>query len=121
MSETYTAKLNAHYGYQGYGQAILDWQKALGRDLDVLTIDDLALADQIHGGGLPSTKALAELAGITAPMRVADLGGALGGPARYLATAYGCSVDVVALASDFCAGGELLTRQMRLQDKVRFF
>lgn len=121
MSESYVAKLNAHYGHPNLGQAILDWLQAQGKDINALTIEDLAIADQYHGGGLASNANLAQLAGVTGPLRIADLGGALGGPARYLATTFGCTVDVVDLSTEFCSSGELLTRQMGLSDKVHFF
>jgi ubiquinone/menaquinone biosynthesis C-methylase UbiE len=76
--------------------------------------------DQFHGGQVESTRELAELAKVSAGMRVADLGGGLGGPARFLAGKYGARVDVADLTAEFCHLGEKLTRKTGLEEKVRF-
>ena len=50
-----------------------------GRNLDALTIDDLAPSDQFHGGGKDATVRLARLAALAPGMRVLDAGGGVGG------------------------------------------
>ena len=55
-----------YWGRAGLGQSILDALAAAGKDLDALTIDDLAPMDHFHGGGKPSTTRLAQLAGLNA-------------------------------------------------------
>src|SRR4051794_41787984 len=74
----------------GLGQAILDALAASGKDLDALTVDDLAPLDQFHGGGKGATERLALLAELTPGTLVLDVGGGLGGPARTLAAQFGC-------------------------------
>src|SRR6266496_1871925 len=86
-----------YWGRDGLGQAILDALAASGKNLDTLTIDDLAPTDQFHGGGKGGTVRLARLAGLHSGMRVLDVGGGLGGPARTLAVEFGCHITVVDL------------------------
>ena len=71
---------NDYWGRAGLDRAIVDALTAAGKDLSALTIDDLAPADQFHGGGKPATERLARLAGLRPGLRVLDVGGGLGGP-----------------------------------------
>jgi SAM-dependent methyltransferase len=111
---------SAHYGRSDFEEAIYDWLRQQGKDLESLTADDLTPIDQFHGGQAESTRSLAKLAKVRAGMRVADLGGGLGGPARFLVDKYGATVDVVDLTAEFCRLGEQLTKQVGLADNVRF-
>ena len=86
-------------------------------------------ADRVHGAawlsvralrGLEATHELARLAGVAAGMKVLDLGGGIGGPARVLASAYGADVTVLDLTPEFCRTGEALTRRVGLDDRIRF-
>jgi len=109
-----------HYEQGGLLQRILEGLKALGKDLDVLTHEDLAPADEFHSAGRSATRALAELARIPQGSRVLDVGSGLGGPARYLAATFGCDVTGIDLTSDFCAVANALSRMTRLSDRTRF-
>lgn len=84
-------------------QAVIDyWDRAdlvatvlgalreAGKDLDNLTVDDLALTDQFHSGGR-----------VDPPRRVLDVGGGLGGPARLLASKFGCHVTSVDITPSY--------------------
>src|SRR5512144_2536247 len=86
-----------YWGREGLGQAILDALAASGKRLDALTLDELAPIDQFHGGGKAATVRLAHLAGLSPGMRVLDVGGGVGGPARTLAVECGCHVTVIGL------------------------
>jgi cyclopropane fatty-acyl-phospholipid synthase-like methyltransferase len=57
-----------------------------------LTSKDLAQLDQFHSRGLAATVELANALSITDATRVLDIGSGLGGPSRYLAETYGCTV-----------------------------
>ena len=100
MGDTnYAQTIDDYWGRDGLGQAILDNLAASGKNLDALTIDDLAPMDHFHGGGKGAPLRLARLAGLTPGLRVLDVGGGLGGPARTLAVEFGCHVTVVDLDS----------------------
>src|SRR5213594_3194017 len=113
---TYDA--NAYWGRQGLERTILDALAASGKDIDRLTIDDLALADQFHSGGKSSTVRLARLAGLKPGTRVLDVGGGLGGPARTLASEFGCQVTVVDLTESYVQAATMLTARLGLGDRV---
>ena len=51
-------------------------------------------------------------------MRVLDVGGGLGGPARTLAVEHGCHVTVVDLTESYVRTGEALTARLGLADRV---
>jgi SAM-dependent methyltransferase len=91
-----------------------------GLDPGTVTPDRLAPLDQFHGGGQEATRALADQAGVTAGMRVLDVGGGLGGPARMLAVEYGARVMVLDLTADYLRAGALLTARMGLAGQVHF-
>jgi SAM-dependent methyltransferase len=109
---------NAHWGRDDLEGAILAALTAAGKDVAALTIDDLAPADQFHSGGKDATVRLARLAGARPGLRVLDVGGGLGGPARTLAAEFGCRVTVVDLTESYVRAGAALTARLDLSDRV---
>ena len=101
-------------------EALLDAVAASGLELRTATPDALAPLDQFHGGGKEATRLLARQAEVTAGMRVLDVGGGLGGPARMLAVEYGARVTVLDLTADYLRAGALLTARMGLAGQVCF-
>ncbi|HSL00942.1 MAG TPA: methyltransferase domain-containing protein [Rubrobacteraceae bacterium] len=116
----YDRYVGEHYSHPGLPAAIVSALRAAGRDPDALTTEDLAPVDQFHTRGRPATLDLARRAGIASGMRVLDIGGGLGGPARTLATECGCAVEVLDLTEEFCRGGEALTAMTGLSELVAF-
>jgi SAM-dependent methyltransferase len=109
---------DTYWDRAGLGQAILDALAAAGKDLDALTVDDLAPLDQFHGGGKAATERLARLANLTPGTRVLDVGGGLGGPARTLAAQFGCQVTLVDPSESYLRASELLTARLGLADRL---
>jgi SAM-dependent methyltransferase len=99
-------------------ETILAALAAAGKNLDALTVDELAPTDQFHGGGKASTLRLARLLDPKPGTRVLDVGGGLGGPARTLAVEFGCRVTVVDLTRSFVRAGQMLTDRLHLADQV---
>ena len=112
--------MNEHYGRGDLAAKILEALRAAGKAPDTLATEDLAPIDQLHARGRKSTLELARLAGITPRMRVLDVGGGLGGPARTLASEFGCSIEVLDLTEEFCHAGQMLTALTDLTDLVSF-
>jgi SAM-dependent methyltransferase len=113
-----TRAIEAYWSRAGIGQAILDALVALGKDLDALTVDDLAPLDQFHGGGKPATVRLARLAALRPDTRVLDVGGGFGGPARTLAVECGCRVTSIDLTPTYVDAARMLTARLGLGDRV---
>ena len=119
MSASDAQATNAYWGRSDLERAIDAALAGAGRNLDALTIDNLAPADQFHGGGKASTDRLAHLARLKPGMQVLDVGGGLGGPARTLAVEHGCFVTVVDLTESYVQTGRSLTTRLGLADRVR--
>ena len=103
---------------EGLLTKIFDALRAAGKNLDALTLDDLGPADHFHGGGKKATDRQARLAQLRPGLRVLDVGGGLGGPARTLAAEHGSRVTVVDLTESYVRTGEALTARLKLSDRV---
>lgn len=120
MAPDYATSINAHYGRDGLGAAILAGVRAAGKDPQRLTPDDVAPATEFHVGGKEATLELARLAGLQPGMQVLDVGGGLGGPARTLAGEFGSQVTVLDIIEEYCRVGEMLTALTGLSDRITF-
>ncbi len=109
-----------HYGKPGLLQAIEAGFINVGKDPTAISVEDLAPVDQFHLGGNKSTLQVAALAAVQPSENVLDVGGGIGGPARYLASSTGCHVTVVDLTEEFIRTGRTLTERVGLSDKVSF-
>ncbi len=118
--EQHTQSVAAHYGRRGIAAGILDALKRAGKDLDRLTVDDLAPADEFHTRGREATVELASLAAVAPDMHVVDVGSGVGGPARYLAATFGCRVTGIDLTPAFGEAATVLTERLGLADRVGF-
>jgi SAM-dependent methyltransferase len=101
------------------GERILAALAAAGKNIEALTIQDLAITDQFHGGGKSATDRLARLLAPKPGTRVLDVGGGIGGPARTLAVEFGCHVTVIDVTTSFVRAGQMLTERLGLADRVR--
>lgn len=112
--------VSAHYGRADLAASILSALRAAGKNLDTLSVDDLAPLDQFHTGGKEATLELARFAELTPGTRVLDVGGGVGGPARVIAQECGCSVEVLDITEEYCHAGEMLTALTKLGGRVSF-
>jgi len=122
VTESLAGLVRQHYeaGPDGVGlvakvAAFLD---SLGED--AAQASQLAGLDQFHVGGLPATMELAAFAGVRHGSDVLDAGSGLGGPSRYLADAYGCTVAGVDLAPSYVAIAQLLAERTGLGGRVAY-
>jgi cyclopropane fatty-acyl-phospholipid synthase-like methyltransferase len=91
--------------------------KARG-SLDSLQAADLFDHDQDHYGGLAANDEIARCAKLRTGMNVVDFCAGLGGPARYLAHAYGVHVTGIDLNANRVEGARDLTLRVGLSDRV---
>ena len=114
------AEIERHYARGGLLDRILAALEEAGKDLDRLTIDDLSPIDELHSRRRIATVELAKLLAPKPGDSVVDVGSGLGGPARYLASVYGCRVTGVDLTPEFVAVATELARLTGLSDRVDF-
>jgi SAM-dependent methyltransferase len=92
--------------------------KTMPTALDLALDPETDITDQNHIGGLATVIQLAEAASVTSRSLVCDLGGGLGGPARCLATLFGCNVHVIDSSLRRCQDADDLNALVRLAHKV---
>lgn len=119
MSEL-TNQISKHYGNAGLPGRILTALKQAGKNMDTLTVEDLAPIDQFHTRGLPATRELLAYAGVRPGWRVLDVGSGLGGPARVLASEKNCHVTGVDITKEFCEVATLLSKLTQLEHVTVF-
>ncbi len=85
---------------------------------DPIRPEQLFALDQWHYHGIDAIQAAADRLGIGPTSRVLDVGSGIGGPARYLAFATGCSVTALELQPDLHEIGVDLTRRSGLAARV---
>ncbi len=112
--------ITEHYSITGLGERIFSALVAAGKDLDKLTIDDLAPVDEFHIRGRQATEELAEWANIQSGQCVLDVGCGLGGTSRYLADSRSCNVIGIDLTEEYCRVAHLLSSKMGMTDRTTF-
>lgn len=109
-----------HYGKGGLLERMLAALQQAGKDMDRLTIDDLAPIDEFHSRRRTATAELGALLAPVATDRAIDIGSGVGGPSRYLAATYGCRVSGVDLTQEFVDTATALTGLVGLSERVDF-
>lgn len=115
-----TAEVARQYGRGGLIERVLGALSEAGKDIEHLTIQDLAPLDEFHSRRRKATEELTRLLAPAAGSQVIDIGSGLGGPARFLAVTYGCRVSGVDLTEEFVAAATELTQRTGLSDRVDF-
>ncbi|WP_207540512.1 SAM-dependent methyltransferase [Sabulicella rubraurantiaca] len=118
MGEAASSKIQDHYASEGIAARILAALRAAwGEDIPV-TPDALAPLDHFHGRGLKATEELAALLDPRAGERLLDIGGGIGGPARWIAASFGCRVTSLDLTPECCRTAVELSAATGLSDRV---
>ena len=110
----------AHYAVANLENLILTGLGAAGKDIDALTVDDLAPVDEFHIRGREATNELARWVDLQAGQRVLDVGCGLGGTARYLADAFQCEVVGLDLTEEYCQVADRLSARVGLSERTSF-
>jgi MPBQ/MSBQ methyltransferase len=113
-------KVQQHYARENIVEKAMKAVQAAGKDPDRLTVDDLAMLDQMHLRGIKATREIARRAKLRKGMRVLDVGSGLGGPARVMAADLGCEVVGVDLTPEFVAAAKDITKRLDLTNLVGF-
>jgi SAM-dependent methyltransferase len=102
-----------HYRHGALEEALLRGLSAVGKDLNRLTVEDLAPADEFHIGGRQATIDFAADFEPAADTDWLDIGSGLGGASRYVAHQYKCRVTGVDLSEEYVAVAGSLAQRVR--------
>jgi SAM-dependent methyltransferase len=111
--------VTAHYGTQDLTTCVADALRIAGLGDGMLPWDALVPLDQFHIRGAAATTQLAERLIIPQRATLLDIGCGLGGPARHLASRYGCTVKGIDLNQAFVDVANMLTQRTGLSDRVQ--
>jgi SAM-dependent methyltransferase len=115
---TDATSIAAHWGRGDVYAAIVSALEKASKPLENLTVEDLAPVDHFHARGFPATVDLADRLPIKAGQRILDIGCGLGGPARYMAKRFQCTVDGVDITEAFVDAANKLTALVGMQGRV---
>jgi SAM-dependent methyltransferase len=109
-----------HYTGLDRTRVILDALRAAGKDLDQLSIDDLAPVDEFHIRGREATVELGQALGLSAGQHVLDVGSGIGGASRYFASTYGARITGIDLTPEYCRLAMRFARSTGLADRLDY-
>lgn len=112
--------IQSHYAMEGLSSRLDNALMLSGLGSGPIAWPRLALVDQFHARGLEASKDLAIALGAKAGDTVLDIGSGFGGPARFLAGAYGCKVTGVDLTPEYVAIATDLTERTGQSESVTF-
>lgn len=119
-STNFHSRVSAHYTSFDSAARILSELAKRGLNLGQLSPPDLETYDQLHTCGAGATRTLVRLLNPPHAGRILDVGCGIGGPARMLAAATGCSVVGVDLTPAFVSLASDLTARTNLSDRVSY-
>ncbi len=109
-----------HWGTGDVFGRIMEAMAAAGIDPQTVTVEEMAPVDHFHARGFPATRDLADALPIRSGDRLLDIGCGIGGPARYLAARFGCSVEGLDITEPFVDAAERLSELMGMSGQVTF-
>ena len=119
-----TKFVEGHYTRPNLENIILTALRNAGKDVDQLTIDDLAPIDELHPLGREATANLASLLikhnYLQPTSHVLDVGSGIGGPSRYLASKFGCHVTGLDLVEEYCRVADSLAKRVKLDNLLNY-
>ena len=101
-----------HWGKGDVYALIMSALERAGKSAGTLTMEDLAPVDHFHARGFPATVELADRLPVKPGDHILDIGCGLGGPARYFATRFQCSVSGIDITPSFVEAANKLTSRL---------
>jgi len=117
---TIEQRVTRHYTHGDLAAAVLEALRAAGKDLDRLTLEDLAPIDEFHVRGRAATMELGANLDPIPAMQVLDVGSGIGGPSRHLAALYGCRITGLDLSKEYCRVATMLAERVGLSAQVSY-
>ena len=100
-----------------YGLIVAALERA-SKPLGSMAVEDLAPVDHFHARGFPATVDLADRLPVESGDHLLDIGCGVGGPARYFAQRFGCTVSGIDITGPFVEAANKLTALLDMSDRV---
>ena len=107
-----------HWGKGDVYGLIVSALNKVSKPLAGLTVEDLAPVDHFHARGFPATVELADRLPIKPGQHIVDIGCGLGGPARYIAKRFQCTVSGVDITQPFVEAANMLSKLVQMEGQV---
>ena len=112
------SSVEKHYHRERIFEKMMKLLREQGKEQ--ITREDIAAVDEFHVRGSEVSMELAAEAGFDAKIKVLDVGSGIGGPARMIASTYGCEVTGIDLTGEFTRTATLLSKETGLQNLTNF-
>lgn len=120
QSDTHQHNIVRHYSRDNLEDVILSALKKAGKDIDNLSLDDLAPIDEFHVRGRKATIELAGALKLGPDIHVLDVGCGIGGPSRFIANEYGCRVTGIDITEAYCQAAQMLAERVGLSNLATY-
>jgi SAM-dependent methyltransferase len=110
-----------HWGRGDVYGLIVSALNIMSKSLECLTVEDLAPVDHFHARGFPATIELADRLPIKSDQHILDIGCGLGGPARYIAKRFRCTLSGIDITEPFVEAANKLTTLVRMEGQVKIW
>ena len=107
-----------HWGKGDVYALIMSALERAGKSAGTLTMEDLAPVDHFHARGFPATVELADRLPVKTGDHILDIGCGLGGPARYFAARFRCTVSGIDITPSFVEAANKLTSLLGMESQV---
>ncbi|HUN39977.1 MAG TPA: class I SAM-dependent methyltransferase [Acetobacteraceae bacterium] len=114
-----STRVEDHYANPDIVPRILAALRQVNGPDEPITPDALAPLDHFHGRGVVATREMAAMLKPQPGDHVLDIGSGIGGPARWIASQFGCRVTGVDLTQAFCDAAIELNNVTGMADRVR--
>ena len=115
----YEDAINNQYGQKDLSDNILATLQKESLNTAELIKEALAPIEELHLRGSAATFELAQKVDLNEKMKVLDIGSGIGGPARKLASRFGCHVTGLDLSKEYCRAAEVINDHIGLRNKIK--
>jgi len=107
-----------HYTHGDLIAAVRSGIESLGKNINSVTVDDLAPVDEFHIGGRQASEEFLGQLDLTPARQVLDVGCGLGGASRFVASRYGCQVAGIDLTPEYVETAKAICGWVGLNSRI---